>query len=99
MPDYRHDYYRLDVRPAELQALLKARLEALDHATSLVTLEGPLPVRWRVGWRGTIKLLWRDLDGSLRARITVEGPGLVKPYVRNLRLCRPEALRLPGGLG
>lgn len=76
----------------ELHKLLELRLEALDHATSLGTLDGPLPVQWRVGWKAHIRCQGRDQDGSLIAHIVVTGPRGELPYVRKVRLVRSRAL-------
>jgi hypothetical protein len=99
MPARTHVVERLRVSAAEHRALLEQRRLALDDATCIATLEGPLPVRWRVGWSATLEILKRDSDGSLCARITVLGPGLTRPYVRRVRLCKMHPSTRGSGSG
>jgi hypothetical protein len=87
-------YKRLRPTPREVSAVLFARREALDTATRSLSISGDMPVAWRAGWCATVTYLDRDADGSLRARITVTGPGLLKPYVRNVRCVEQKSLNL-----
>jgi hypothetical protein len=79
---------------AEVHAVIQARRETLDEATQLVTLGKPMPVSWRTGWQAHVDWLLRDRDGSLRVRITVTGPQLYKPYVRNLRMVKTHRVNI-----
>lgn len=76
----------------EHKVILQACREALAAATAVGRLGGPLPVRWRRGWRYTWKPLRRDSDGSVRVSIRCTGPDLTQPYVRNVRLVKERRL-------
>lgn len=81
----------------EFRELLSLRRRSLEDATREHGLGEPLPIPWRTGWKASIKILGRDRDGSLCAKIVVTGPGGGDPYVRKYRLTK--AARLPSRLG
>jgi hypothetical protein len=78
--------YPFDATPEEFRALMQTRRETLDAATARAFGGQVLPVSWRWGWKAAVKILKRDKDGSLCARITVTGPHASNGYVRNVRL-------------
>lgn len=78
----------------EMQALFQIRLETLQDATSRAAGGQPVPISWRAGWKAVLKLLRRDPDGSLCARITVTGPHASSGYVRNVRLVKEHRVKL-----
>jgi hypothetical protein len=79
--------------PAEVRSVLKVRADCLDAATGEGRLDGPLPVRWRVGWRGIITWMGRDRDGSMKASVTIYDQNSTKVYVRYVRLCKHVRLK------
>jgi hypothetical protein len=78
----------------EWQTLRMVRLETLDGCIRLCRGGSALNVEDRFGWTVRLEILNRDADRSLRARISVRGPDLEKPYVRNVRLVKQRHLRL-----
>jgi hypothetical protein len=78
----------------EWQTLRIIRLETLDGCIRRCRGGLSVPVEQRFGWSVRLEILNRDADRSLRARISVRGPDLVKPYVRNVRLVKQRHLRL-----
>lgn len=99
MPQFPHIPHPEGITAEEFQALLRLRREALDDATKDASLGQPLPVGWRHGWKGHIRLQGRDRDGSLKAHIMVTGPRGELPYVRRVRLVRSKQLPYELGQG
>ena len=83
--------------PEERRKLFQLRREALDAACGFTMSGEWISTQERFGWTAHLSILDRDRDGSIRARITVSGPGLPEPYVRNVRLVSGKGL--PYGLG
>jgi hypothetical protein len=77
----------------ECAALLQARKEALSAATAQNLSGEPLPIPWRRGWTAYLRIVERDRDGSLKARIRVLDPTGTLAYQRNVRLVRTEPRR------
>lgn len=80
--------------PEEFQRLLVIRRETLEFATGRGTGGDPLPIPWRSGWKASLSILGRSRDGSLRARVVVEGPKASYGLTRKVRLVRPSRLSL-----
>lgn len=89
--------YPYDATPDEIQAVFQERLRTLSDATRRVTWGEPLPVTWRKDWKACVTLRGRDSDGSLLVTITCSGPGLNRPYVRNVRMVKQHRLNLNRG--
>jgi hypothetical protein len=96
MPQWNVSCYPEGTTPEEFHKLLDLRREALAEATREHALGSPLPVQWRIGWRGYIRVQGRDRDGSLMAHIVVTGARGELPYVRKVRLVASKPL--PRGL-
>jgi hypothetical protein len=80
----------------EHKVILQERLATLAAATAQGRLDGPLPVRWRVGWRCRFTVLRRERDGSLRVHLYADGPRGER-YERNVRLVRRRPLPYVNG--
>lgn len=80
--------------PEELRELFSVRLDALDAATSAASLEGPMPVMWRRGWKAYLTQHGRDADGSLLASVEVLDPTGLVAYRRRVRLVKSASLKL-----
>ena len=83
--------------PDEFQAILKIRRQTLDACAASNPTLMPTPVAWRHGWKAHWRLLGRDLDGSLKICVVVEGPRGEIPYTRKDRLVPRQ--HLPWMLG
>jgi len=92
MPHWDWKHHPDGVTPAEFQAILALRKKTLeayaDDPSSL--LPGKLSDRW--GWRCYSRRLGRDLDGSLKVIVIIEGPRGELPYIRKYRLVRRKPL-------
>jgi len=93
LPDGPRERNGIRVTLAEHQAILEHRLSTLEAASAEGRLDGPLPVRWRVGYRCTWFPVARDAQGSLLLILTVTAttrPGW--RYQRKIRLVASKRL-------
>jgi hypothetical protein len=77
-----------DPTSEELLVLHKYRLDALRTVASYGSLSEAVSASNRVGYTAHIDALGRDQDGSLKARIVVRAPHLIRPYTRRVRLVK-----------
>jgi hypothetical protein len=97
MPHWNVRHHPEGVTPDEHHKLLEIRRQTLEDATRTDGSLFPMPVVWRRGWRAYIRILGRDRDAALRAKIVVYGPAEHQRYVRKVRLVRSQPL--PASLG
>jgi hypothetical protein len=92
VPPFDALHQRYILSPPELRAVISQCKDALSHATAHGRLTGPLPVRWRIGWKYHWRLLRRDRDGSALVEITIDSPEKARFYWRQIRLVPQERL-------
>lgn len=97
MPQWRPDHKPDGVTSDEFQAILSLRRKTLAEAGQDPSCFLPERLEDRWGWKAHVRRLGRDLDGSLKIVVVVEGPRGEIAYARNYRLVRREPL--PWGLG
>lgn len=82
-----------DPLPSEVRSVLMVRRELLETKLGQDTLEGRVPVRWRIGCRCIITWRGRDRDGSMRASVALYDALGKLLYTRHVRCVRPVRLK------
>jgi hypothetical protein len=76
----------------EHQLILKERRATIEAAARNTPWTSSVPMSWRRGWKATWEVLGRDWGSNLKVCITVRIPDREQPYVRLIRLIKPQPL-------